>query len=139
MTARRSATITLYSDHQADAADISVLPTGEREILRLVARQLLCAVGEPFRYAETVVTFECGGHLFTAKGKEVLSRGWKCYLDRDLQTRGKKHSGTQRNAEVPVKSVAIKEGFTTPPPHFTEDTLLHVMETASAKGDAGGQ
>ena len=43
------------SDHHAivptisaDAADISVLPTGEREVLRLVARQLLCAVGEPF-------------------------------------------------------------------------------------------
>ena len=79
------------SDHHAivptvsaDAADISVLPTGEREVLRLVARQLLCAVGEPFGYAETVVTLECGGYLFTAKGKEVLSRGWKAYLDRDL-------------------------------------------------------
>ena len=126
------------SDHHAivltisaDAADISVLPTGEREILRLVARQLLCAVGEPFRYAETVVTFECGGHLFTAKGKEVLSRGWKCYLG--CNTNKESLPELKENAEVPVKSAAIKEGFTTPPPHFTEDTLLHVMETASAK------
>ena len=126
------------SDHHAivltisaDAADISVLPTGEREILRLVARQLLCAVGEPFRYAETVVTFECGGHLFTAKGKEVLSRGWKCYLGCNANKESLPE--LKENAEVPVKSAAIKEGFTTPPPHFTEDTLLHVMETASAK------
>ena len=125
------------SDHHAiiptisaDAADISVLPTGEREILRLVARQLLCAVGEPFRYAETVVTFECGGHLFTAKGKEVLSRGWKCYLG--CNANKKSLPELKENAEVPVKSAAIKEGFTTPLPHFTEDTLLHVMETASA-------
>ena len=126
------------SDHHAivptisaDAADISVLPTGEREILRLVARQLLCAVGEPFRYAETVVTFECGGHLFTAKGKEVLSRGWKCYLGCNANKESLPE--LKENAEVPLKSAAIKEGFTAPPSHFTEDTLLHVMETASAK------
>ena len=126
------------SDHHAivptisaDAADISVLPTGELEILRLVARQLLCAVAEPFRYAETVVTFECGGHLFTAKGKEVLSRGWKCYLGCDANKESIPE--LKENAEIPLKSAAIKEGFTTPPPHFTEDTLLHAMETASAK------
>lgn len=126
------------SDHHAiiptisaDAADISVLPTGEREILRLVARQLLCAVGEPFRYAETVVTFECGGHLFTAKGKEVLSRGWKCYLGCDANKESLPE--LKENAEIPLKSASVKEGFTTPPPHFTEDTILHAMETASAK------
>ena len=126
------------SDHHAiiptisaDAADISVLPTGEHEILRLVARQLLCAVGEPFRYAETVVTLECGGYLFIAKGKEVLSKGWKAYLDRDLSENSLPE--LKENAEIPVKSAAIKEGFTTPPPHFTEDTILHAMETASAK------
>ena len=113
-----------------ESADISVLPTGEREILRLVARQLLCAVGEPFRYAETVVTFECGGHLFTAKGKETLSKGWKAYIDRDLGENSLPE--LKANAEIPVKSASVKEGFTTPPSHFTEDTLLHAMETASA-------
>ena len=126
------------SDHHAivptvsvESADISVLPTGEREVLRLVARQLLCAVGEPFRYAETVVTLECGGHRFTAKGKEVLSKGWKAYLDCDLSENS--FPELKENAEIPLKSVAVKEGFTTPPQHFTEDTLLHAMETASAK------
>lgn len=126
------------SDHHAivptisvESADISVLPTGEREILRLVARQLLCAVGEPFRYAETVVTFECGGHIFTAKGKETLSKGWKAYIDRDLSENSLPE--LKENAEIPVKSVSVKEGLTTPPQHFTEDTLLHAMETASAK------
>lgn len=125
------------SDHHAivptvsaDAADISVLPTGEREVLRLVARQLLCAVGEPFGYAETVVTLECGGYLFTAKGKEVLSKGWKAHLDRDLSENNLLE--LEEYAEIPLKSASIKEGFTTPPPHFTEDTLLHAMETASA-------
>ena len=126
------------SDHHAivptisaDAADISVLPTGEREVLRLVARQLLCAVGEPFRYVETVVKFECGGHLFTAKGKEVLSKGWKCYLGCNANKESLPE--LKENAEISLKSAAIKEGLTTPPSHFTEDTILHAMETASAK------
>ena len=126
------------NDHHAivptvsvESADISVLPTGEHDILQLVARQLLCAVGEPFRYAETVFTLECGGYLFTAKGKEVLSRGWKCYLGCDANKESLPE--LRENTDIPVKSVAIKEGFTTPPLHFTEDTLLHAMETASAK------
>lgn len=56
----------------AMSADISVLPTGEREILRLVSRQLLCAVSEPLRYAETVAVLDCAGYNFTVKGKERL-------------------------------------------------------------------
>ena len=34
-------------------ADLAALPAGERNILRLIAARLLCAVGEPHRYAET--------------------------------------------------------------------------------------
>ena len=35
--------------------------------------------------------------------------------------------------EIPVNTVSVKEGFTTPPSHFTEDSILHAMETAGAK------
>ena len=75
------------SDHHAvvptastGKADTSVLPIGERKILRLVARQLLCAVSDAHKYAETAVTIECGGYFFTAKGKTVLDTGWKTYI-----------------------------------------------------------
>ena len=33
-------------------ADLAALPAGERNVLRLIAARLLCAVGEPHRYAE---------------------------------------------------------------------------------------
>ena len=58
-------------------ADLAALPAGERNILRLIAARLLCAVGEPHRYAETTLTTICAGEKFTAKGKVVLSEGWK--------------------------------------------------------------
>ena len=115
----------------AGTADVSVLPSGEREILQMISRQLLCAVSEPLRYAETVVTLECGGQEFTVKGKTVLANGWKAYMgetpvDKPLPDFVKGQS-------FPVSGTNIKEGFTTPPSHFTEDTVLHAMETAGMK------
>lgn len=112
----------------AVSADISVLPTGEREILRLVSRQLLCAVSEPFRYAETVAVLDCVGHIFTVKGRETLADGWKAYTENEQND--KVLPELKENGEYPVKSVSVKAGETTPPAHFTEDSLLHAMETA---------
>ena len=112
----------------AVSADISVLPTGEREILRLVSRQLLCAVSEPFRYAETVAVLDCVGHIFTVKGRETLADGWKAYTENEQND--KVLPELKENREYSVQSVSLKEGTTTPPAHFTEDSLLHAMETA---------
>lgn len=112
----------------AISADISVLPTGEREILRLVSRQLLCTVSEPFRYAETVAVLDCAGYFFTVKGRETLADGWKAYTENEPND--KTLPELKENREYSVQSVSLKEGETTPPAHFTEDSLLHAMETA---------
>jgi len=112
----------------AGTADVSVLPKGEREILTMIARQLLCAVSEPFRYRETVVTFQCGEHEFTAKGKTILQNGWKAWLPEDP---AETILPEFREGDViPMEDVSVKEGKTTPPKRFTEDTLLASMETA---------
>ena len=123
------------SDHHAIVptvsvknADVSVLPKGEREVLRLIARQLLCAVSEPFRYAETTVTLECGGHEFSAKGKNILQRGWKSYLDQESAE--KILPDLNEGDTISVKEICIKTGKTTPPKRHTEDTVLSAMETA---------
>ena len=125
------------SDHHAiiptvSAAreDVAALPLGEREILKLVALAFLRAVAEPYRCAETVVTLECGGCCFTAKGKIVLNPGWKIY--------GKKETGTTlpelaEGQTIPVSAATVREGKTTPAKHHTEDTILSSMETAGAK------
>ena len=123
------------SDHHAilptagaGKADTSVLPLGEREILRLVAGQLLRAVSDAHRYAETTVTLECGGTEFTAKGRTVLDTGWKQYLAQEKQDAALPELSEGQVLEC--TEAAVKEGKTTPPKHFTEDTLLSAMETA---------
>ena len=119
-------------------ADLAALPVGERNVLRLIAARLLCAVGEPHRYAETTLTTECAGEEFTANGKVVLSEGWKA-MERKMLSEllGKqKEQATlpdvQEQSQCSIVVAELKEGQTTPPKHFTEDTLLHAMETASA-------
>ena len=119
-------------------ADFAALPVGERNVLRLIAARLLCAVGEPHRYAETTLTTECAGEEFTANGKVVLSEGWKAMERKMLgELLGKqKEQATlpdvQEQSQCSIVVAELKEGQTTPPKHFTEDTLLHAMETASA-------
>ena len=119
-------------------ADLAALPAGERNILRLIAARLLCAVGEPHRYAETTLTTICTGEEFSAKGKVVLSEGWKVVERKMLgELLGKQKEpavlpDVQEQNRCSVAGAELKEGQTSPPKHFTEDTLLHAMETASA-------
>ena len=134
------------SDHHAilptqsvAGADLSSLPVGEVSILRLIAARLLAAVGEPYRCAETTVQFECAGQTFTAKGKTVLDEGWKA-VERailgDTTEKGNENLDVLTEAQdkktLPILDAQLKEGRTTPPKHFTEDTLLAAMESAGA-------
>ena len=113
----------------AGKADMASLPLGEREVLKLAAKGLLRAVDEPHRYAETVITVECAGQRFTAKGKTVLAPGWKRYEQEQAADASMLPALTEQQA-LPVAAVSVKTGKTTPPKHFTEDTLLSAMENA---------
>ena len=118
-------------------ADLAALPVGERNVLRLIAARLLCAVDEPYCYAETTFTTICAGENFSSKGKVVLSDGWKAIERKMLgELLGKQKEqvvlpDVQDQNRCSVAGAELKEGQMSPPKHFTEDTLLHAMETAS--------
>ena len=106
--------------------------------MRLIAARLICAVGEPHRYAETMLTTICAGEEFSAKGKVVLSEGWKAVERKMLgELLGKQKEpavlpDVQEQSQCSIAGAELKEGQTSAPKHFTEDLLLHSMETASA-------
>ncbi len=121
-------------------ADLAALPTGERNILYMIAVRLLCAVGEPHTYAETAVTLDCGGASFMTKGRTVAAAGWKGTEKAFLSTL--KQKAEEPAPSLPVLSdgqrlegadALLKQGTTSPPSRFTEDTLLSAMEHASAE------
>ena len=122
--------------------DLSALPSGEKNILFLAAARLLCAVGEPHTYAETAVTLECGGAVFSAKGKTEIAAGWTALEQAFHATLKQKPKQAEPSPPLPAltegqkltaEGASVKEGATSPPAHFTEDTLLSAMEHASAE------
>ena len=134
------------SDHHAilptlelEKADVQGLPVGERNILLLVCCKLLCAAAEHFVYEAVTATFDCGGHTFTAKGKQVLSQGWRAIQEvfrsslkekpEDEDDAGILPALTEGQVFEPV-TASVTEHFTTPPKPYTEDTLLSAMENA---------
>ena len=126
------------SDHHAiiptavaGKTDLSKLPAGEREIMLLIARQVLRAVCEAHRFCETTVVISCGGYDFTVKGKTIQKIGWKAYNDKEQKD--KALPVLNEGDELKVASTEVKEGKTKPPAHFTEDSLLSAMEVAGAK------
>ena len=123
------------SDHHAiiptivaGETDISRLPAGEREVLVMIAMQVLKAVSETYRCEETVCTIMCGETEFAVKGKQVTNMGWKAYIQSD------EDAALPDDIEISKELIPdreyIKEGMTTPPKHYTEDTLLSAMENA---------
>ncbi len=136
------------SDHHAiiptqsiRETDLSALPAGELALLQLISARLLCAVGQPHAYAETSVVAECAGQEFKAKGCAILNPGWRELDGRYKDTLKNKPEPEKEARALPVLSegdilsvvtAAVKEGKTSPPAHFTEDTLLSAMETAGA-------
>ena len=124
------------TDHHAviptrnlQGADLSSLPVGEKAVLELVALRLLCAVAQPYIFAETAVVVECAGAEFTAKGRTVKDHGWRA-LDAayraglknvEPETEDKALPELSEGQTLPLSGAAVKEGKTTPPKHFTED------------------
>ncbi len=65
--------------------NLSELPKGELAILQLISNRLCVAVGDPHRYAETVIELDCGGTVFSTKGKTVVQDGWKALVQKMIR------------------------------------------------------
>jgi len=140
------------SDHHAiiptatlKGFDLSVLPETERNILTLVAVRLICAVQEKHVYEAVTATLECGGHTFTARGRTVISDGWKAVdslfknalklkdEDADTDNDGGALPPISEGQTFENAAASIAEHFTQPPKPYTEDTILSAMENAGAE------
>lgn len=109
----------------------------KQKILSLIIWKLVQAVQPPFIYEDVLVTVCCQGRNFTAKYKDVLQPGYTAKpvpfaepeKDKDVPLPKKMEQGMV----LPVVRAEKKQGFTSPPKVYTEDTLLSAMETAGNK------
>lgn len=136
------------SDHHAiiptvqiETADTAELPNGELNLLKLIICRLISSAATPYVYETITSEFECGGYTFTAKGKRVISYGFKA-VEKLLAS----SSENEDEGETSVNFVEeqtfsdikpeLCEKYTAPPKPYTEDTLLSAMEAAGAKETA---
>ena len=124
--------------------DLSELPSGERDVLTLLAVRLLCATTQANRFEAVTAMLDCQRYTFTAKGKTILQSGWKeverihRMSIRQSETEHKENEAValpvlQEGQTFEAVSASLREGKTSPPKHYTEDTLLSAMETAGAE------
>ena len=129
------------SDHHAiipteQFVDLTHMTNEERKIYDLVVLRLLSAFCPPCRYEETVIYAESGREQFVARGKVMIDEGFRQVQemnceDEDESSRDMKDQTLPKisqGMEFKQVQVDIREGKTTPPPRFTEATLLSAME-----------
>lgn len=111
-------------------ADLSSLPTGEKNILTLIASKLICATATAHKYEAVKITAMCNGTEFTATGRTVLDIGWKAYAKQTDKKNDEKSLPAVSEGHTFTVTASKGEHFTSPPKPYTEDTLLSAMERA---------
>ena len=112
--------------------DLISLPESELKVYRLILNKFHASVGYPLIENTTKIVAEFDSFEFTSSGKVIKDDGFTKYLK---EYKSKKNEDTllpdvSIGDVLSVENKKIKEKYTTPPKHFTEDTLLKAMELA---------
>ncbi len=133
------------SDHHAiipteEKPNLSNLSSEERKIYDLVIKRFLSVMLPPFEYIQTTIEAKVNDERFIAKGKVVISKGWKKLYDKIEDDSSEDDSSEDDIKEqiLPniintgdkffVENVSLNKGETKPPARFNEGTLLSAME-----------
>jgi DNA topoisomerase-3 len=129
----------LIPTSQISLVSLDSVPDGERKILFLIANKLLCATAGKYEYESVSAEIECAGYVFKSHASTVINDGWKA-VDRRFKSGQKVNSDEIDTAEIPLDFsegetleniiCSVTEHYTSPPKHYTEDTLLSAMERA---------
>lgn len=112
--------------------DLSSISDSEAKVYRLISNKLHASVGYPLVENTTKIVAEFDGFEFTSSGRVIRDEGFSKYLK---EYKSKKNEFTELpdvsiSDVLSIENKEIKEKFTQPPKHFTEDTLLKSMEIA---------
>ncbi|KGR92378.1 DNA topoisomerase III [Ureibacillus massiliensis 4400831 = CIP 108448 = CCUG 49529] len=128
------------SDHHAiipteEYVNISSFSDKERKIYDLVVKRFLAVLFPAHEYEQLTVQAMIGNEKFIAKGKTVISAGWKevysNHFDDEEQADDVKEQllpRLEKGQVLKTTLIAQTSGQTKPPARFTEATLLSAME-----------
>ncbi|WP_284037312.1 DNA topoisomerase III [Neobacillus sp. 114] len=128
------------SDHHAiipteSYVNFSAFTDKERKIYDLVVKRFLAVLFPAFEYEQLTLRAKIGDENFVARGKTILSMGWKevynnRFEDDDVADDLKEQilPRIEKGDTLNVKLIAQTAGQTNPPARFNEATLLSAME-----------
>lgn len=122
------------TDHHAiiptllPSVNLSSLSENEKKIYDLVANRTLMAVGERYIYTEIKYDFILDDVIYHANVKNPIQMGWKKWEKGNKNEECPIDEIYNEGDEFPLHTIVIKECTTQPPKHFTDATLLSVME-----------
>ena len=134
------------TDHHA-IIPTGIVPAGltdvERNVYDLVARRFIAVFYPDCKFSTTTVEGQAGDVKFKTTGKEILEPGYRVVFEKTKSTEQntdgegeKKEDSEEKTLPTFVKGEngphepTLTEKQTTPPPYYTEATLLRAMETA---------
>ena len=131
------------SDHHAiipteEAALPSAFTDNEMKIYSLIVKRFLACLMPPFEYDAISVAGESASHKFIAKGKTVINAGFREVYGLKADDSDGEDVKEQILPEfktgqtLPVSRQSAVKGQTSPPPYFTEGTLVYAMENPKA-------
>lgn len=112
----------------------SNLNDNEKKIYELVVKRFLAVLLPAYEYQQTTIKATIGNENFLAKGKRVLSLGWKEIYEKDYYEDDEEDNEDQRlplikkGDIIKVNSIIETNGKTRPPAPLNEGTLLQAME-----------
>jgi len=114
--------------------DISKLPESEAKVYRLISNKFHASVGYSLTQNTTKIVAEFDGFEFTSTGNVIKEEGFKKYLKEYKSKKNEESVLPEVNVGdvLEIKEKEIKEKYSQPPKHFTEDTLLKAMELAGS-------
>lgn len=113
-------------------ADLLSVPESEAKVYKLVLDKLNASAGYPLEENTTKIIATFDGFDFSSTGKVIKDEGFTRFL-KDYKSKNAEEAvlpKVKKGDVFEIKRKEIKEKFTSPPKHFTEDTLLKVMEIA---------
>lgn len=110
-------------------ASHNALSGNEMKIYQQIARQYLMQFYPAAVYAEAKLVFDIAGGTFIAKGRQLVSAGWKELIGKvdDEDSSVDTVPPLSEGSVLTCREGEIKDCKTEPPKHFTEATLLQAM------------
>lgn len=130
------------TDHHAllpteQRAEPQRLESDERALWEMIVARFLAVLFPPYRFKSITLITEAKGEQFLSRGIQVVDPGWKAIEEsvsdkeeEEDETPQQELSSHRQGEVVRVAGTEVKQGFTKPPPRYTEATLLDAMEHA---------